>query len=417
MKIAVIGGGVGGITASFLLQKEHEVTLFEKNNYVGGHTNTVVIEKGPDEGTPVDTGFIVLNNKNYPTFNLLLSELGVPIRDSNMSFSYYAETSGFQYSSNFPDGLFAQRRNLLRPSFWRMIIDILRFNQDSRRRLREGSLARISLGEYLKAGGYSKMFVEKYVTAMGAAIWSTPSKQMLDFPAQSFVQFFENHGLLTFKDRPQWKSVVGGSHTYVKTFLKTFRGTVEQSADVRGVRRTDDGVLVRTGKGDRNFDKVVIATHADEALKLLEDPTADEKRLLGPWRYSENRTVLHTDSSVMPPKRRAWASWNYVQESGSGDDQPVSVSYHMNRLQGLRTKREYFVTLNRARPIPQEHIIREILYTHPTYTFESFATQKELPKLNGPRHTYFCGSYFGYGFHEDAVKSGAAVAQQFGITW
>ncbi len=427
LNIAVVGAGAAGITAAYILSRKHKVTLFDSNTYVGGHTNTIVIPHGPDSGTPVDTGFIVFNDRTYPLLNELFRQLNVPIRKSDMSFSYFDEKTGFQYSSNVPDGLLAQRSNLFRPKFWKFLGDILKFNERSVRDLRSGMLGRVTMGEYLKAGGYSDLFVQSYILAMGAAIWSTPRGKMLEFPAETFVRFFENHGLLTLKDRPQWYTVTGGSHSYVKAFLKQFHGGVHTHSPVQSIRREPDGVHVHLANhGKYHFDKVVIAAHADEALKMLDDPSKDEKRLLGVWQYSQNDTVLHTDVSVMPPNARAWASWNYVEEKekgvrplleqkGSDPFFPVSVSYDMNRLQGLKTHDRYFVTLNRLTSIPEDKIICKILYTHPTYTFESLASQKELPSLNGVRNTYFCGSYFGYGFHEDAVRSSVNVAKMFGM--
>ena len=416
LKVAVIGAGVAGITTAYLLDRKHEVTLYEKNDYVGGHTNTIVINRGPDEGTPVDTGFIVLNDRNYPTLNRFLVQLDVQIRKSDMSFSLYCEKSGLQYSSNFPDGFFAQRKNLWSVAFWKMVYDILKFNKKARLDLQNKNLGNVPLGEYLNQGNFSKQMIENYIIPMGAAIWSARPQQMFEFPASTFIRFFENHGLLTLKDRPQWYSVIGGSHTYVKKFLKGFKGTVITNSNIDQICRIETGIAVRmTDHTFKHFDCVIIATHTDEALTLLSDPSNDEKRLLGAWTYEKNHAVLHTDPSVMPPNKHAWASWNYTREKSSKDSNPVSVSYDMNRLQGLQTKNRYFVTLNRTKSIPSEHIIREINYTHPSYTFQSINTQKELPKLNGVQNTFFCGSYFGYGFHEDAVQSGTAVARAFGI--
>lgn len=412
LNIAVVGGGVAGITASHILSRTHHVTLFERNSYVGGHTNTIIIPDGPDAGTPVDTGFIVMNDKTYPLLHQFLRELNVPVRNSDMSFSFYSELTGFQYSSNVPDGLLAQRRNIFSPVFWGMVGEILKFFRQSRRDLKSGILGTILLGDYLARGKYSENFIRNYLVPMGAAIWSASPNEMLKFPAQTFVQFFENHGLLTLTERPQWQSVVGGSHSYVKVFLKQFPGIVKTDARIQSVRRVETGIEIRMENGSvEKFDRVVIAAHADEALKLLADPSADEKRLLGAWTYSKNHTVLHTDESVMPPNQRAWASWNYVEERGANGSRPVSVSYDMNRLQGLKTAKRYFVTLNRLKPIEKKFIIKEIDYTHPTYMFASLASQKELPKLNGIRNTYFCGSYFGYGFHEDAVRAGVEAAE------
>jgi len=416
LNIAVIGGGVAGITAAYLLQRQHTVTIYEKNDYIGGHTHTIVIEEGPDKGTPVDTGFIVLNDRTYPLFIAFLSQFKVPIRKTDMSFSYFCRETGLQYASRNFDAIFAQRRNLLRPSFWRLLLGIIHLNAKTTKKLQEGTLGTITLGDYLKEEKFSRSVIEEYLIPMAAAIWSTPDAQMMDFPAESFFRFFENHGLLNVTHHPQWYFVDGGSHTYIRAFLDGFSGEAQANREVRAIRRTDSRPMVTLQNGaERQFDRVVIAAHADEAYAMLADPSEEERRLLSPWRYTNNYTVLHTDISLLPPNRRAWASWNYLKDQGTETLSPVTVTYDMKRLQNLNTERVYCVTLNPLRPIPGEHIIGEFEYTHPTYTFESLQTQNDLPNLNGKRNTYFCGSYFGYGFHEDAVRSAVAVAEKFGI--
>lgn len=415
LEIAVIGGGVAGVTAAYVLDRRHRVTLFERNGYVGGHTNTVLVPDGPDAGTPVDTGFIVLNDRTYPLLHRLLARLGVGARFADMSFGYHCRKSGLQYSGKSLNSLFAQRGNLLKPSFLRLLYGIVDFGRRTRRELRAGALGGLSLGEYLSRGRWHPDLSRHYVLPMGAAIWSTPDAEMLEFPAETFARFFDNHGLLDLSDRPRWQTVAGGSHAYVRAFLKAFQGEVHVRRPVAGLKREPDGVRLRLADGSlRRFDKAVVAVHADEALALLEDPSAEEKRLLGAWRYQRNRTVLHTDASVLPPNRRAWASWNYARETGS-DGERLSVTYDMNNLQGLPCRERYCVTLNPDRPIPKKRIIREIEYTHPTYTFEAIRSQAGLPGLSGVRHTYYCGSYFGYGFHEDAVRSALDVSKLFGL--
>lgn len=415
LNVAVIGTGVSGLVAAHILNRKHNVTLFEKNNYVGGHTHTIVLEKGPDAGTPVDTGFIVMNHRNYPVLTRLFEQLGVELRDSDMSFGYHDERSGLQYCGTDLNTMFAQRLNLLRPSFYGMIRQILRFYGNAVSDLESGRLEGLTLWEYLQKGGYGEVFVDHHIVPMGSAIWSTPCDKMLEFPAASFVQFFRNHGLLSVKDRPQWRTVAGGSHSYVKKIVAGLRNAVRLSAGVRSVRRGSGRVFVAWAGGEEPFDAVVIAAHADEALAMLSDPSPDERRLLGPWRYTRNRTVLHTDACVMPPNRRAWASWNSTREEGVEVSQPLSLTYDMNRLQGLATKDRCFVTLNRAGAIAPDSVIADLTYTHPTYTFDSMKTQRELASLSGARNTYFCGSYFGYGFHEDGVRSGVEVAKAFGL--
>jgi len=416
LKIAVIGSGVAGIVSAYLLQQKHDVTIFEKNDYCGGHTHTIVIDDSPDAGTPVDTGFIVLNDRTYPLLNKFLSQLGVAIRPTDMSFSYLNPTTGLSYASRNLNTIFADRTNIIRPSFWRLLTGILQFNYKTQKNLYLGLLKGITLGQYLQRENFSRSLIREYLIPMAAAIWSTPDIQMMDFPAESFARFFENHGLLSVTDQPQWYYVHGGSRTYVTAFLKNFTGRVSMQHGVAIVRRNPESVVVSTMDGDdETFDRVVIATHADEAYALLADPSEDEIRLLSPWQYTKNYTVLHTDTSLLPRNPRAWASWNYLSDSDNDENAHVTVTYHMNRLQHLAAKREYCVTLNPVRPIPAEHIIQDTVYTHPMYTFEALATQDKLPALNGRNNTYFCGSYFGYGFHEDAVRSAVDVAGRFGI--
>lgn len=415
LRIGVIGGGVAGIVAAHLLQKKHDVTLLEANDYLGGHTHTIVIEEGPDAGTPVDTGFIVMNDRTYLLFSTFLDRLGVPIRPTAMSFSYHDRLSGLAYSGSGLNGLFAQRRNLVRPSFLRMVRGIFRFWGDAKKDLAAGSVPSGTLGEYLE-GRYPRETIENYILPMAAAIWSTPASEVDKFPCESFLRFFSNHGLLGIRDRPQWMTVVGGSHSYVKAFRDSFGGRVLLKSPVQEISRHPAGVTVRMAEGGEHFfEHVVIAVHADDALRLLEDPTEEEARLLGPWEYQVNDTVLHTDTSVLPREPRAWSCWNYCREDGEGDLRPVSVSYSMNLLQGLKTVRHYCVSLNRHTPVREDTVIARMVYRHPSYTFASVKTQKELHRLNGVRNRWFCGSYFGYGFHEDAVRSAVEVGREFGV--
>ena len=412
--IGIIGSGVAGLTAAYLLQKKYEITLLEKNDYIGGHTHTIVIPEGPDAGIPVDTGFIVMNHKNYPVFTKLLAKLGVELRDSVMSFGYHDEVTGLEYSSLHFNGLFAQRRNLFNPRFYSMLFEIMRFFREAPVALEERKLSGLTLGDYFSKNNFSTYFIKHHVMPMGCAIWSTPADTMLDFPAESFIRFYKNHGLLSVSGQPQWRTVVGGSHSYVKKILADFKGKIYNNKPITSVKRIEGGVTVLAQDGQQfTFDEVVIAAHADEAFTMLADPSADERNFLSPWRYNRNHTILHTDVSAMPLNRRAWSSWNFIRESEG--DNALSLTYNMNMLQGLAAKEHYFVTLNRHKSIPGSKIIAEMLYTHPIFTADSMRTQTHLPSLNGKLNTWFCGSYFGYGFHEDAVRSAVDVARDFGV--
>ena len=405
-RVAVIGAGVAGLTAAHLLSRDADVTLFESGGYAGGHTNTVTIPSGPDAGLAVDTGFIVMNERNYPRFTRLLAELGVATQPSDMTFGYHDERTGLQYAGTGLAGLFARRRQLLSASFLRLLSDIARFNAATLRALHEGRLAGLTLGVHAESLGLSPQLREAYLYPMTAAIWSAPLAGAAAFPAEAFARFFANHGLLTLHDAPQWRTVAGGSQTYVRALLARFRGTLRLSAAVAQVRRMEGAVSVRvTDEAAQTFDHVVFATHADVTLRLLGDASAQERRLLGVWRYARNHTVLHTDVRVLPPRRAAWASWNYAREAGAAGDAPVSVTYHMNRLQRLVAQQQYCVTLNRRAPVDPRRVIAEFEYMHPQFDFPAMDSQKELPLLQGVRHTWYCGSYFGYGFHEDAVRS------------
>lgn len=412
-RIAVIGAGVAGIVASYLLQDRHHVTLFEKEPRLGGHTNTVLVDSSAGQ-IPIDTGFIVLNDKTYPLMHRFLSRLQVPWRWSNMSFGYYDENSGLQYAGTGFSGLFAQPRNFFSPRFVKMLFEIRRFSTAALKALEQNE-SEMTLGSFFSKHKFPEALVRDYVVPIGAAIWSAPHTAMLEFPAITFFRFFKNHGLLSLKDRPRWQTVVGGSHSYLKKFEETFAGRVRKNAAIRSVSRGESGVVLRfEDNSDEQFDAVIFATHADQSLKLLADPSKEERELLGSWSYQRNYTVLHSDRSFLPPLRRAWASWNYRREKGQTEDSPISVTYHMNRLQGISGPEEYCVTLNPKREISKERVIREIEYTHPVFSQAAIRSQESLSNLNGVRNTWFCGSYFGYGFHEDAIASGVRVAQSFG---
>lgn len=417
LKIAVIGAGVAGITAAYLLQRRHIVTLFEKNDYVGGHTHTVVIDQGPDAGTPVDTGFIVFNDRTYPNFIRFLSQLGIAGHKTDMALSFECRRTGLYYAGTNLDGLFAQRRNLLRASFWRFLAEIVRFCRTTDKHLRQGTLRNLTLGEYAQRERFGTDVLEQFVFPMASAIWSTPNTEMKDFPAESLARFYDNHGLLSLRNRPTWYFIPGGSHQYVKAFLRGFRGKVLANCGVAAVRRTESGVALKLADGaEETFDRVVIAAHADEARALLADASPEEARLLSVWEYAANHTVLHCDTSLLPPAASAWGAWNYLRGAGVETDSRLTVTYYMNRLQCLEAQRHYCVTLNPAPAIPRERVIEAMNYTHPMYSIEAMATQDQLRRLNGQRNTFFCGSYLGYGFHEDGVRSAVDVARSFGIS-
>lgn len=417
LNIAVIGAGISGICTAYLLQDRHKVTLFEKNNYFGGHTHTVPIPHGPDKDTPVDTGFIVLNERTYPYFIQFLTRLGIEKSPTDMSFSYYCEKTGLYYASRNLNTLFAQRSNIIRPRFIRFVYEMVRFLKNLRKEFLADRLENITVSDYIRKKGLHSDVAYQFIIPMAAAIWSGSDLQVGRFPIKTFAQFYENHGLLDITGHPPWYFIKGGSHSYVNAFLKSFNGKTEKNSALTGIKRNDDGIILDfESSKPQVFDAVVIATHADQALRLLEQPSAREKELLGAWRYSRNQTVLHTDVSVMPPSKRAWASWNYTRHLDSKDDSPVTVSYDMTRLQKLKTRKPYFVTLNPQKPIPENHTVQEMIYTHPVYSFDAFESQKRLPMLNGQRNTFFCGAYFGYGFHEDGVRSALAVARHFGVT-
>ncbi len=415
LKIAVVGAGVAGIVSAYLMQKKHDVTLYEKNSYIGGHTNTVVIPDGPDRGLSVDTGFIVLNDRTYPLFNQFLSRLQVSVSQTDMSFSYADLTRGLHYASMDLNSTFAQRKNLLNPSFWWFLRGILTFNRVTRERLHQGALSGVTLGQHLEREGISGRVARDFVLPMAGAIWSAPDGKIADFPAETFARFYENHGLLSVSGQPQWHFVTGGSQTYVRAFLKDFRGKVMTDCAISGIRRKPSTVALARAGGEEEFDAVIIAAHADEALRMLADPSPEETRLLSAWTYTQNETLLHRDDTFLPSIPRARASWNYRRESTAVDDAPVCLTYDMTRLQRLPTDSRYCVTLNPARPVAREKLIDRFLYDHPVYNFASLSTQKGLAALNGRNRTYFCGSYFGYGFHEDAVRSAVDVGKLMGI--
>ncbi len=410
MRIAVIGSGISGMAAAYHLCTEHDVTVFEAGHYVGGHTNTVDVEHG-GRRYAVDTGFIVFNDWTYPNFIALLDELGVAWQPSDMSFSVACEKTGLEYNGTSLNALFAQRSNLVRPSFLRMVADILRFNREAPALLAPGAAAS-SLGEYLESNAYSRYFVDHYIIPMGAAIWSSRPIDMLRFPARHFVEFFSNHGFLSVDDRPTWRVIRGGSREYVRRLTAPFANRIRLATPVASIQRQAQQVAVRTRNGAvEHFDQVFLACHSDQALALLSDPTPQEREILGAIGYQRNEALLHTDARLMPRRRLAWAAWNYHLPIEQYER--VTVTYNMNILQSLDAPVQFLVTLNRGDDVDPARVLGRYVYEHPVYTAQAVAAQKRHSEINGVRRTYYCGAYWGYGFHEDGVKSALTALADF----
>jgi uncharacterized protein len=418
MRVAIIGTGIAGNAAAYALHNaDHisEITVYEAENRVGGHSATVDIDY---DGTPlsVDTGFIVYNVLNYPNLTALFDHLGVETQASDMSFSVSIGRGEFEWIGRTHDvfnGLFAQRRNLVNPRYLGMLLEILRFQKAAKADLEAGKLRGLSLGQYIEKGNFSRYFRDRYLVPMGAAIWSTPAEHMLDFPAENFVIFFENHKLLHW-DRPVWRTVTGGSRRYVETLTAGFRDRYRLGDPVVSVSRDAFGVSVTTASGHSGrFDQVVIATHSDQALALLKDPSNDERSILSSVEYRPNTVYLHRDPALMPKRKGAWAAWNFLRESDTSEGD-VCVSYSMQHLQGIDPKHPLFVTLNPPRPPKPERVFQTFNYEHPQYTAAAFAGQQLLKQVNGHNRAWFAGAWTGYGFHEDGLVSGMNAAEGLG---
>jgi predicted NAD/FAD-binding protein len=406
MEIAVVGGGIAGLSAAWLLSRRHRVTLYESASRAGGHSNTVDVG-----GIAVDTGFIVYNEATYPNLTALFAHLGVRSKESDMSFAVSLDGGDLEYAATDLKGLFAQRKNIFRPRFWSMLRDLHRFYRRAAEDAR-GLSSAVTLGAFLDAHRYGDAFQQDHLLPMAAAIWSASAESLRDCPALHFIRFCDNHGLLKFTDRPAWRTVDRGSREYVKKLLADI-GEARLGRTVRLIRRQSDSVAVRDTSGDEQvFDHVVLGCHADQALALLETPSDDESTLLGAFRYTRNRAVLHSDARLMPGRRSVWASWNYLGDRAHSD--ALCVTYWMNRLQGLPDAPELFLTLNPAVEPAAGMVVREEAYDHPQFDTESIRAQAGLWSLQGRRRTWFCGAYFGAGFHEDGLQSGLAVAEQLG---
>ena len=416
MKLAIVGSGISGLVAAYRLHADHEITLFEANNYLGGHTNTVDVELD-GERHAIDTGFIVFNDWTYPHFIALLDELGVASQPTTMGFSVCDEHTGLEYNGETLNSLFAQRRNLLSPRFYRMLADIMRFNRQARKMVARSS-DETTVGEFLAQHKYSRAFIDQYLLPMGAAIWSCPTGTFSEFPIRFIVEFYQNHGLLSVVHRPTWRVIQGGSRTYVQAMTRTFHDRIRLQSPVQSLRRFASCVEVQLQGGQtERFDHVIMACHSDQALQILrEQATSIEREVLGSFPYSQNVAVLHTDSAVLPQARRAWASWNYRLTSSAASTSAATVTYNMNILQRLESRHTFCVTLNDESRIAPERVLRRFHYQHPIFTTRRAAAQARHQELLTANRTSYCGAYWGNGFHEDGVKSALAVVEALAPT-
>jgi predicted NAD/FAD-binding protein len=407
MKIAIVGTGVSGLVAAHLLHPEHEITVYEAGERAGGHSHTVEVESG--EGSHwIDTGFIVFNDRNYPNFERLLEQLEVPSQPSHMGFSV-SDGGDFEYSGT-PRGIFARKANLLNPAFLGMLRDWRRFNREAQALIGMNGTAP-SLGQWLEEQGFSRHFIERLIVPQASAVWSADPEQMWSFPASFMAEFFDNHGMFSLRDRPQWRTVQGGSRSYVEAITAPWGDRIRLRAPVRSIERLDDGVRIAAdGCESEEFDQVVIAAHSDQALAMLADPSEAEREILGAIPYQRNEGVLHTDTSLLPRRRTAWASWNFHLTEPACNR--TTVTYWMNNLQGLRADREFLLTLNRSEAIDPAKVLRRFTYEHPVYTAEGVAAQAQHGEISGVRRTHYCGAYWGWGFHEDGVVSAIRACER-----
>ncbi|MAI07092.1 MAG: NAD/FAD-binding protein [Alphaproteobacteria bacterium TMED87] len=419
-EIAVIGSGISGLSAAWLLAKKHKVTIFEKNDKFGGHSNTINIPMGKLGKNPeinVDTGFIVYNELNYPNLTAFFKHLDIKTEPSNMSFSASMDNGEFEYSGSGIRGLLAQKKNILNPRFWKMVYGIIRFYKSCPKEMDNKEIGSISLGEYLKANKYNKSFIKDHIYPVAGSIWSATNSEIEKFPIKSFINFFYNHGLLelNIKKRPKWRTVTNGSQAYVKKIIANFPGNLEIKNAVKTVIRNSNGIIINSENGKENkFDHAVIATHPNEALKILHKPNENEINILNKIRYENSHAFLHTDHRAMPKNKSAWSSWNYKSSKNKHFDNKVSLTYWMNKLQNIDYNYPLFVSLNPEEAPKNDSIIKEFNYDHPIFDFNAIKAQKELLSIQGKGGVWYCGAYFGYGFHEDGIQSGLYVAESLG---
>ncbi|HUR33730.1 MAG TPA: FAD-dependent oxidoreductase [Vicinamibacterales bacterium] len=414
-RIAVVGSGISGLAAAYFLSRRHEVTLFEREGRLGGHTHTVIADSsaGP---VALDTGFLVHNDRTYPRLVRLFAEIGVATRSSDMCFAVACAGTGLEYSSRGPRGFFAQRRNVISPSHLGLLAEICRFNREAPKLLARSDADRLTLGEFLEGGRFSERFVHRYLLPMASAIWSASLASIRAFPALTMIRFLDNHGLLAMSGQPMWKVVAGGSSTYIPKLAAPLRNRVHTGVALRGIARTDRGVTLHLdGRGGVQFDEVVLACHGDQVLPLLDDPTPAERDVFAGFTTTPNVAWLHTDDSVLPVRASARASWNYRLHDDH--DAAPTVTYHLNRLQGLDTAEQFCVTLNPTRGIDERKVIRKIAYRHPLFDHLAIRAQARWPEVSGVRHTHYCGAYWFYGFHEDGLRSALRVASALGVEW
>ncbi|MAX13876.1 MAG: FAD-dependent oxidoreductase [Candidatus Marinimicrobia bacterium] len=409
MKIAVVGSGVSGLVTAWLLSKHHHVSIFEKNDYVGGHVHTHTFESSIGSQN-VDSGFIVFNDRTYPNFEKIINSLGVEFQDTTMGFSLKTDDD-FEYSGNSVSSLFAKKRHLFSPKFYSFLLNIIKFNKSSMS-IMSSLNEDVTLEEYLKSINVSQLSIDNYIIPMGASIWSTDPHKMLEMPAVFFLKFLSNHGLLNISDRPQWRVVCNGSKSYVEKLIASMKCTLHLDTPVKSISRNEDGVNLEFSDKRLDFDKVILATHSNQSLQLLNDPTDEEVNVLSNIKYQKNTATIHTDISILPKRKSAWSSWNYFK---SKKQKSVLLTYNMNILQNLKSKEVFNVTINDPGIINSNKILKTINYEHPLFTVDSVSAKKKIPSMNGSNHTYYCGAYCGNGFHEDGVNSALEVCKKFNI--